>query len=133
MAVSALVLVAMFVTVQQLTSEPAVPTISAAEVVQRYTAGERFLLIDVREAEEYAAGHIPGALLVPFDELAVRMSALDRDQEIVVVCLTDNRSAKATLALVKAGFNARNMRGGMLQWRGPVVKGTEVGTRPGTQ
>ncbi|MEW6523333.1 MAG: rhodanese-like domain-containing protein [Bacillota bacterium] len=122
MAVSVLVMVAMFVTVRQLTSEPAVPALSVAEVQQRHAAGGEFLIIDVREPEEFAAGHIPGAKLIPLAELQVRMSELDRGVEIIVVCLTDNRSARATRILVQAGFDAKHMRGGMLQWRGPVVK-----------
>ncbi len=71
------------------------------------------VLLDVREPEEWAAGHAPGALHVPLGEL-------DPDRigggEVVAVCRSGNRSGRATEALAQAGVSVRNMTGGMQAW-----------------
>ena len=76
-------------------------------------------MLDVRPAEEYAAGHIPGALSIPLDELAERLGDLPADQEIVAYC----RGAYCVLAydavrlLTARGRPARRLADGMLEWR----------------
>jgi rhodanese-related sulfurtransferase len=77
-------------------------------------------LLDVREPHEFndALGHIPGALLLPLQELAQRMSELDRERPLVAICRSGARSAQATVLLRKAGLvHVANLAGGMLRWR----------------
>jgi rhodanese-related sulfurtransferase len=83
-------------------------------------------VIDVRQPDEYQRGHIPGAKLIPLDALSRRMKELPPNREMICVCASGNRSGTATRMLVKAGFRAANLKGGMLSWRRasfPVKKG----------
>lgn len=73
--------------------------------------------LDVREPEEYAAGHIPEAQLIPLGQLASRLNELPKDKTIVAVCRSDNRSGQATQYLLQQGFNVHNMDGGMIAWQ----------------
>ena len=74
-------------------------------------------LIDVREPDEYAAGHIPGITLIPMGEVAARLAELPRDKEIIVTCRTGNRSGQVADLLREQGFtNVHNMNGGIVAW-----------------
>ena len=74
-------------------------------------------LLDVREPDEYAAGHIPGITLIPMGEVAARLSELPRDKEIIVTCRTGNRSSQVADLLREQGFtNVHNMTGGIVAW-----------------
>ena len=74
-------------------------------------------LIDVREPDEYAAGHIPGITLIPMGEVAGRLAELPRDKEIIVTCRTGNRSGQVADLLREQGFtNVHNMSGGIVAW-----------------
>ncbi|MGA8851134.1 MAG: rhodanese-like domain-containing protein [Aeromicrobium sp.] len=71
------------------------------------------VLLDVREPEEWQAGHAPGALHIPLGDLdADRVAGSD----IVVVCRSGNRSGQAVQRLAASGVPARNMTGGMKAW-----------------
>lgn len=86
----------------------------------------KYILVDVRQPEEYRQGHIKGAKLIPLHQLGTRMQELPVGREIVCVCHTGNRSRSATKKLSAAGFNAVNLRGGMIAWMRaslPVKKG----------
>lgn len=96
--------------------------ISAAEVARRLQAGEKLTLIDVREPGEFAAGHIPGARLIPLGNIIERMAELPRDRELIMVCRSGNRSGTATELLAARGYQAVNMAGGMIAWPGPVKR-----------
>lgn len=74
------------------------------------------LLLDVREPEEWDAGHAPGARHVPLGQLPERMGELERSGPVVVVCRSGSRSALATEWLATAGFDAANLIGGMQAW-----------------
>ncbi|WP_244305735.1 rhodanese-like domain-containing protein [Kitasatospora cheerisanensis] len=82
-------------------------------------AAGRAVALDVRPAEEYAAGHIPGALSIPVDELADRIGELPEHTEVVVYC----RGAYCALAydavrlLTARGRRAIRLDDGMLEWR----------------
>jgi rhodanese-related sulfurtransferase len=73
-------------------------------------------LLDVREADEWAAGHVPGATHIPLGQLGGRTEELPQDEEIYVICRTGVRSARVTQALNGAGWRALNVAGGMRDW-----------------
>ena len=74
-------------------------------------------VLDVREPDEYAAGHIPGITLIPMGEVASRLTELPRDKEIIVTCRTGNRSSQIADLLREQGFtNVHNMTGGIVAW-----------------
>jgi rhodanese-related sulfurtransferase len=74
-------------------------------------------ILDVRENEEWIAGHIPGATLIPLGQLENRLDEVPRDQSIVVVCRTGNRSAVGRDILLEAGFESvTSMYGGFVAW-----------------
>lgn len=100
-----------------------VPAIDAAQAAQRLGAGEECIALDVREADEWEEGHIPGAIWIPLRELPSRLHELPKDREIIAVCHSGGRSARAAKFLIAAGFRAVNLRGGMLAWRGEVQRG----------
>jgi len=78
---------------------------------------EGAFILDVRQPEEWEAGHIPGATLIPLGELPDRMDEVPVDQKVVVVCRSGNRSAQATQFLRQNGYHlVTSMAGGMNQW-----------------
>lgn len=89
---------------------------------------EDALVLDVREAAEFAQGHIPGARHIPLGELARRIGELEKfkGKPIVVACRSGHRSAGACGILEKNGFeNVYNLAGGMIAWEAanlPVEK-----------
>lgn len=94
------------------------------ELARRLEAGEAPIVLDVREPEEYEAGHIPGALSVPIESLVDFTDRLDRTAEIAVVCRSGRRSAYACRILEQAGFEkVVNVVPGMSAWSGPVERG----------
>ena len=72
--------------------------------------------VDVREPEEYAAGHVPGAVNIPMGQLHSRLGELDPTRRQVVVCRSGNRSDAMTDVLLANGFDASNMLGGTVAW-----------------
>ena len=81
------------------------------------------ILLDVREDDEFKAGHIPGAEWISLGQLSSRLGELPKDKTIVAVCRSGNRSGQATELLRQNGFDAHNMQGGMNSW---VQAGLEV-------
>ena len=85
-------------------------------------------VIDVRERFEYAAGHVPGARLIPMAQLPHHVAELPADEPVYVICASGNRSWTAARFLIQRGFDARSVAGGTGDWaaRGlPVVRGQE--------
>lgn len=77
-------------------------------------------LVDVRTAEEYSAGHIPGATNVDFyseDFLRLIEASIPKDCPVAVYCRTGKRSAEASAALAKAGYTVNNLIGGFEAWK----------------
>jgi rhodanese-related sulfurtransferase len=87
------------------------PSVTVAELT-----GEEHLL-DVREADEWAAGHAEQAQLVPMSQLAGRLAELPKERDVVVVCKSGARSAQVTAYLNQNGWSARNLVGGMVAWQ----------------
>lgn len=91
--------------------------------------GRGALLLDVREASEYAHDHAPGSTLIPLGQLEQRLQELARykDKPVVLICRSGRRSAQALKLLEKAGFSAAaNIEGGMIAWKDaglPVIAG----------
>ncbi|UCH27254.1 MAG: rhodanese-like domain-containing protein [Trueperaceae bacterium] len=106
-------------------NHPEIPEIDIIEAKKRIDAGATF--IDVREDNEFREVRIPGAKLIPLSEFADRYEAeLSTDSEIVVHCRSGQRSADVTLFLMRHGYQAINMRGGILAWEAaelPIERG----------
>ena len=79
---------------------------------------EGAFILDVRQPEEWNESHIPGATLIPLGELASRVNEVPKDQEVVVVCRSGNRSQQGRDILLAAGFEkVTSMAGGINQWK----------------
>ena len=90
--------------------------VSATELASMLGTGEEPFVLDVRQPEEVASWAIPGAVNVPLGELARRLHELPADRPLVAVCASGTRSSQATDFLVRAGYRARNLTGGMAAW-----------------
>ncbi len=91
------------------------------EKAQALIQEEDVKVLDVRTPQEFAEGHIPGATLIPLQELEGRLGELEKDGNYVVVCRSGNRSTQASEILAENGFtNIHNMNGGMSQWTGDL-------------
>ena len=98
-----------------------VPEITASELKAKMDRKEPFVLVDVREPNEYAIARIPGAKLIPLGQIAERASELDTADEIVLHCRSGVRSAQALRQLQQAGFKRlENLKGGILAWSDEV-------------
>jgi phage shock protein E len=76
------------------------------------------MILDVREQDEWDAGHIPGAVFMPMGEVPNRLSEIPTDKTVIVQCRSGNRSSQVTDFLVKQGFtNVHNMSGGINAWQ----------------
>jgi rhodanese-related sulfurtransferase len=74
-------------------------------------------LLDVREPDEWAAGHAPGAHHLPMMEVPARMGEIPADTDVVVVCRSGGRSGQVVSYLLGQGWdNLRNLDGGMQSW-----------------
>ncbi|GEK91269.1 rhodanese-like domain-containing protein [Alkalibacterium kapii] len=81
---------------------------------------ENINIIDVREADEFAADHIPGAVNTPLSEFAQHLSKIDKNKENYIICLTGARSSVASDYLGNNGYTVTNVMGGMSAWRGDI-------------
>jgi hydroxyacylglutathione hydrolase len=76
------------------------------------------IVLDVREPDEYASGHVPGAVSVPQADLALRLDEVPRDRQVLVVCQGGTRSLRAAQFLRQVGYdNVTNLSGGTSAWR----------------
>ena len=86
-------------------------------------------LLDVREDDEWEAGHAPGAHHLPMMEIPARMAEIPEDSDVVVVCRSGGRSGQVVAYLAQNGWdNVRNLDGGMMSW---AASGREVVTDSG--
>jgi rhodanese-related sulfurtransferase len=95
-------------------------------------AGATAVLLDVRNQDEWDAGHAPNAEFCPLPQLETMRFKLPMNRQIICICRSGVRSEKAAAELINMGFNAVNMTGGMKAWAAaghPVV--TDDGS-PGT-
>ena len=99
--------------------ETPVRALSAIEVKRLAERGEAFLLLDVRDFDEFEKAHIEGSKLVPLSQIEARLSELQgwRERRVVVHCHRDGRSAKASRILLRAGFaDVATLSGGIEAW-----------------
>ena len=103
-------------------------SVSVDEIHRKLRSGEKIVLLDVRTPQEFSGetGHVGGAILLPIQDLAMRIEELRSFEgtPIVVYCRTDNRSRMAISILGQNGFSAVRMKGGITAWRAqelPVV------------
>ncbi len=88
-------------------------------------------LLDVREKEEWTAGHAPSAVHIPLSELNARASEVPEDRDVYVICRSGGRSAQAVSAFNNSGWKTSNVGGGMHAWASaglPMV--SETGGEP---
>ena len=96
-------------------SAAAVPTVSVPDLDPHAPVPAGWTVVDVREPAEWALGHVPGSVHVPLGALPDRLDDLP-DAELLVVCRSGNRSARAVAWLAHVGYDATNLAGGLLAW-----------------
>ncbi|MDD4851098.1 MAG: rhodanese-like domain-containing protein [Gemmiger sp.] len=99
-------------------------TITPEEAQARLATGEP-ILVDVRREDEYTESHIPGAILIPNEEISTEMPAAlpDKDAEIILYCRSGNRSAQAAKKLADMGYTNLYDLGGIQDWPYDTVSG----------
>lgn len=111
-----------------LPDSPAPVTVADLDPQQPVPAG--FRVLDVREQDEWDAGHVPGSVHIPMAELPARLEELPED-DLLVVCRTGGRSDRAGAWLNTAGYDAYNLQGGLAAWqRAGLPLSTEDGAAP---
>lgn len=110
------------------------PEISRAKVrAITATGSPTTAILDVRTPEEYAAGHVPGAINIPFDQVKDRLAEIGpgKDRPIVVYCRSGRRAAKALAVLHGAGYtHLSHMTGDMLAWKEDEGRSAAKGAQP---
>lgn len=98
--------------------------ISAAEAKRFMDENDDAVILDVREENEYAEGHIPGAILLPYGEIGERAENVLPDKEalILVYCRSGRRSKIAAKTLVDMGYTNVKEFGGIIDWPYEIVK-----------
>ncbi len=86
-------------------------------------------LLDVREDDEWEAGHAPSAVHIPMGLVAERLAEIPTDRAVVCVCRLGGRSGSVATALLEAGIDVHNLDGGMTAWE---IAGLPVVTDDGT-
>lgn len=103
-------------------TEPQIVAVDPEEAVSLIAGGS--FLLDVREDDEWDAGHAPQAVHIAMGEVGDRLAEIPTDRVVVCVCRVGGRSGSVATALAGAGIDVRNLAGGMLAWAGasyPVV------------
>ena len=92
--------------------------ITAEDAKQIMDTEEGYIILDVQEQDEYDAGHIPGAILIPYTQIkdSAEEALTDKDQLILVYCRSGRRSKIAAEALVELGYTNIREFGGILDW-----------------
>jgi len=100
--------------------------------IRRHDPLHPALLLDVREADEFATVRVEGSLLIPMSQLGVRLAEVPKDRPILVICASGSRSQNVTAHLLASGWeDVGNVAGGIVAWerlglpvkRGPVQPG----------
>lgn len=100
--------------------KPKISEITGSELQDELQSRATIFVVDVRTPGEFREGHIPEAHLMPLNELSQYFGDIPKDETVVTVCRSGTRSRMAASRLQKAGFEVKNLSGGMLKWKGPV-------------
>ena len=97
--------------------------ISAEDAKKIMDSGVKYVLLDVRERHEFDAGHISGAILIPYTEIESKAEEVltDKDELILVYCRSGRRSKIASESLVNLGYTNVKEFGGIVDWQYEVV------------
>ena len=91
------------------------PSVTAAQAAAGL-ASRQLLLVDVRQPVELRTGRIRGSVNIPLAQLRGRLGELEGDRQVAFLCHSGARSSRATKLAIKAGYDAVNVRGGMIAW-----------------
>lgn len=103
---------------QEVKKEVNYENITAQEAKELMDREEGYVILDVRTEEEYAQGHIPGAILIPDYEIETKAEEIltDKDQMILVYCRSGQRSKNAAQTLLELGYTDIREFGGIIDW-----------------
>lgn len=120
-------LLASLVAAGALAAEPALVPISQEALLERQQKGdEAAYVLDVRSPEEYASGHVPGAVNIPYDQMASRVAEVPKDKDVVLYCRSGRRAGIAAEVLADQGYERlQHLEGDIVAW---VEKGRPVAT-----
>ena len=93
-------------------------SISVAELNARHESGTAPIVIDVRTAGEYASGHIPGAINIPFDQVGQRVAEIETTRGAALYCMFGPRAEEGESALLAVGYEkVFHIEGGLAAWK----------------
>ena len=120
-------LFATLVSAGALAAEPVLVQVSQEALLERQQKGdEATYVLDVRSPEEYASGHVPGAVNIPYDQIASRMAEVPKDKDVVLYCKSGRRAGIAAEVLAGQGYTRlQHLEGDIVAW---VDKGRPVDT-----
>ena len=120
-------LLASLVSAGALAAEPALVPVSQEALLERQQKGdESTYVLDVRSPEEYASGHVPGAVNIPYDQIASRIAEVPKDKDVVLYCKSGRRAGIAAEVLAGQGYTRlQHLEGDIVAW---VDKGRPVDT-----
>jgi rhodanese-related sulfurtransferase len=95
---------------------PDVPSVPVAELPVDFSTETNRILLDVREDDEWANGHVAGALHIPLGDVPARIDEIDLDAELFVICHSGGRSARVLGYLAQRGYEGVNVSGGVVAW-----------------
>ena len=100
------------------TQEAVYVNITVQQAKEIMDTQEGYIILDTRTQEEYDEGHIPGAILIPYDEITEKAEGIltDKDQLILVYCRSGRRSKIAAQSLVELGYTNIKEFGGIIDW-----------------
>jgi rhodanese-related sulfurtransferase len=93
-----------------------IPEISPAEFIAKRDQGQSLTLLDVREPWEIAVANVPGTLHIPMNEVGNRLSEINLQTPVVVLCRSGRRSLEIAKLLQQKGYEVSNLAGGILAW-----------------
>ena len=106
----------------------AAPSITAEKLDEQRKSGVGPVVIDVRTSEEYESGHVPGAVNIPFDEIAERIGEVEAPHGVALYCMVGPRARKGESALLAIGYEAVfHLEGGLAAW---TAEGLPIETGP---
>ena len=110
-----------------LAAEPALVPVSQEALLERQgKSDDSAYVLDVRSPEEYAGGHVPGAVNIPYDQIASRLAEVPKDKDVVLYCKSGRRAGIAAEVLAGQGYERlQHLEGDIVAW---VDKGRPVET-----